>query len=93
MEPNLSNVPRISFEIELETTQYEVTQRQIDELHQAMSTAIATVMAKVGIPYTESYHRIITDDLQVLDEPFDDWDDDDLEDIFTERFDNEDLNE
>ena len=74
MDENITVVPKITFEIEVETTDYKITQNKIDSLHDAVSAAIAKVFADIGMDATEVKHRIILDDFQVAND--DDWDED-----------------
>jgi hypothetical protein len=71
MDENITVVPKITFEIEVELTDYRITQNKVDSLHDAVSAAIAKVFTDLGMDATEVKHRIILDDFQV-DE---DWDD------------------
>jgi hypothetical protein len=72
MDENITVVPKITFEIEVELTDYRITQNKVDSLHDAVSAAISKVFTNLGMDATEVKHRIILDDFQVDD---DDWDD------------------
>ena len=71
MDENITVVPKITFEIEVELTDYRITQNKVDSIHDAVSAAIAKVFTDLDMDATEVKHRIILDDFQV-DE---DWDD------------------
>lgn len=78
-EPKPTVVPKISFEIEVETTAYTLKRDQIDALHDAMSLAIESVFAQLEIDATETHHRIIIDDIHIDEDTLadEDWSDED----------------
>lgn len=76
-EVKISVQPKITFEIEVETTAYVLKRDQIDALHDAMSLAIESVFAQLEIDATETNHRIIIDDIHIDEDTLadEDWSD------------------
>lgn len=82
MDENITVVPKITFEIEVELTDYRITQNKVDSIHDAVSAAIAKVFTDLDMDATEVKHRIILDDFQVdedWDDEMDDYPDEDEE--------------